>query len=478
MKEKYFKLMRRTRHIHFIGLGGVGMSGIAEVLLTEGYQISGSDLSESAVLTRLKKLGAIVYVGHQASQVLDADVVVVSSAVAPDNVEMLMAKEKRIPVVLRAEMLAELMRFRYGIAIAGSHGKTTTTSLLASLFAEGGLDPTFVIGGRLNSAGAHARLGSGRYLVAEADESDASFFHLYPMVVIVTNVDRDHLCNYQGDFSLLKQAFVDFIHQLPFYGSAVLCLDDPVLASLLPSINRSFVTYGFQAEADYRISDYKQTGLQSHFKVHCKDGSVMDIQLNLPGRHNALNATAALAVALDEGVDRASIQTALTQFAGIGRRFQVWGEYAQGAGHIVLMDDYGHHPKEVDVTIAAVRDAWPDRRLVMVYQPHRYTRTCETFEDTTEVLSTVDILLLMEVYAAGEEPIVDADSRALCRSIRQRGQVEPIFISDETALYQTLSKVLKPGDILLMQGAGNIGSIAAETAKHACQWDVLLSTQE
>jgi UDP-N-acetylmuramate--alanine ligase len=434
MKEKYFKRMRRTRCIHFIGLGGVGMSGIAEVLLTEGYQISGSDIADSTVLTRLKKLGATVYIGHHPSQVLDADVVVVSSAVHADNPEIVMAREKRIPIVLRAAMLAELMRFRYGIAVAGSHGKTTTTSLLASLLAEGGLDPTFVIGGRLNSAGAHARLGAGRYLVAEADESDASFFHLYPMVVIVTNVDRDHLCNYQGDFSLLKQAFVDFIHQLPFYGSAVLCLDDPVLATLLPSINRSFVTYGFHPEADYRISDYVQIGLRSHFIVHCQNGSSIDIQLNLPGRHNALNATAAIAVAVDEGVEPQAIQSALTHFAGIGRRFQVWGDYPQSEGSIVLMDDYGHHPKEVAVTIAAVRDAWPGRRLVMVYQPHRYTRTRETFEDSTEVLSTVDVLLLMEVYSAGEEPIVDADSRALCRSIRQRGGVEPIFISDEAAL--------------------------------------------
>ena len=471
MKEKYFQRMRRTRRIHFIGLGGVGMSGIAEVLLTEGYQISGSDLADSAVLMRLKKLGATVYIGHHASQVLEADVVVVSSAVNTDNPEIVMAREKRIPIVLRAAMLAELMRFRYGIAVAGSHGKTTTTSLLASLLAEGGLDPTFVIGGRLNSAGAHARLGAGRYLVAEADESDASFFHLYPMVVIVTNVDRDHLCNYQGDFSLLKQAFVDFIHQLPFYGSAVLCLDDPVLATLLPSINRSFVTYGFHLEADYRISDYVQVGLRSHFKVHCQNGFSIDIQLNLPGRHNALNATAAIAVAVDEGVEPQAIQSALTHFAGIGRRFQVWGDYPQGQGSIVLMDDYGHHPKEVAVTIAAVRDAWPGRRLVMVYQPHRYTRTRETFEDSTEVLSTVDVLLLMEVYSAGEEPIVDADSRALCRSIRQRGGVEPIFISDEVALMQTLSKVLKEGDVLLMQGAGNIGSIAADIAKHECQWD-------
>ena len=472
IKEKHFNRMRRTRCIHFIGLGGVGMSGIAEVLLTEGYQISGSDLTDSAVLSRLKKLGATVYIGHDSSQVLDADVVVVSSAVHSDNPEMVMAREKRIPIVLRAAMLAELMRFRYGIAVAGSHGKTTTTSLLASLLAEGGLDPTFVIGGRLNSAGAHARLGTGRYLVAEADESDASFFHLYPMVVIVTNVDRDHLCNYQGDFSLLKQAFVDFIHQLPFYGSAVLCLDDPVLATLLPSINRAFVTYGFHPEADYRISDYVQKGLHSHFVVHCKNGASIEIQLNLPGRHNALNATAAIAVAVDEGVEPQAIQSALMHFAGIGRRFQVWGEYPQGEGSIILMDDYGHHPKEVAVTIAAVRDAWPDRRLVLVYQPHRYTRTSETFEDTTELLATAaDEVLLMEVYAAGEEPIVDADSRALCRSIRHRGGVDPIFISDEAALIQTLSKVLKAGDVLLMQGAGNIGSIAADMAKHECRWD-------
>ena len=467
------KTMRRIRHIHFVGLGGEGMSGIAEVLLTQGYQVSGSDLMENTALKRLRQLGASVSIGHHANHIQDTDVVVVSSAVDPNNPELCAARERRIPIVPRAGMLAELMRFRYGIAIAGSHGKTTTTSLIASLLAEAGLDPTFVIGGKLNSTELNARLGASPYFVAEADESDASFLHLHPMAVVVTNIDRDHLPTYQGNFALLQQAFLDFIHQLPFYGFAVLCLDDPIIKNLLPKISRSFITYGFHPDADYRITHYRQEGLRSHFSVESRDGKILNIHLNMPGRHNAQNATAALVVALDEGIPISTIQDALLHFGGVHRRFNVWGEFHIEQGSVILMDDYGHHPTEVAVTIETVRAAWPNRRLVMVYQPHRYTRTRDTFEDTTEVLSGVDQLVMLEVYGAGDEPIPDADGRALCRGIRHRGRVDPIFATDEKALWSILNTLLKEGDVLVMQGAGNIGAMAAEAAKYLCQFGEL-----
>lgn len=443
------------------------MGGIAEVLLTQGYRITGSDPSENAMTIRLKKLGAVIWHKHEADNVTDADVVVVSSAVQNQNVEIVRAKEKRIPVVPRAAMLAELMRFRYGIAIAGTHGKTTTTSLISSLLAQGGMDPTFVIGGKLNSADTNARLGASRYLVAEADESDASFLCLNPMAAVVTNIDTDHLGTYGNDFNRLKEAFIQFIHHLPFYGYAVLCADCKEVKSILPKIERPFITYGFDESADYRATDYVQQGTQTSFTVHRPRGKALSISLNLPGRHNVQNALAAIAIATEEGVNDEAICQGLVEFAGIGRRFHIHGEYLAPKGHALVIEDYGHHPQEVFVTIAAAREAWPDRRLVMAFQPHRYTRTQMLFDDFTRVLSDVDVLLLSEVYSAGEEAIPGADSKALCRSIRERKSVEPIYVSSVAELPTTLDNILQANDILLIQGAGNIGSVAAElTAQH------------
>jgi len=453
--------MRRIRRIHFVGIGGVGMCGIAEVLLNQGYLISGSDLKKSASVQRLLDLGAEVFIGHDESNVYGADVVVVSTAINTDNPEIAYAVQRRTPIVRRAEMLAELMRFRHGIAVAGTHGKTTTTSLMATVLAEGELDPTFVIGGRLNSAGSNARLGESRYLVAEADESDASFLHLQPMVAIVTNIDADHMSTYGGDFSKLKQTFIDFLHNLPFYGLAVICVDDPVVRELIPQISRPILTYGFSDDADYRIADFSQQGQKIHFTAMRPDGhDDLQITLNMPGRHNALNALATIAVATDEGVSDAAIIAGLARFDGVGRRFQVLGQLEHDQGQAMLVDDYGHHPTEVDATIKAVRSGWPDKRLVMVYQPHRFSRTRDLYEDFVQVLSGVDKLLLMEVYAAGEEAIPGADGRALSRSIRERGQVEPVFLPEKTELRSVLKSVLQDGDILLMQGAGDIGGLA------------------
>lgn len=453
--------MRRIRRIHFVGIGGVGMCGIAEVLLNQGYLISGSDLKKSASVQRLLDLGAEVFIGHDESNVYGADVVVVSTAINTDNPEIAYAVQRRTPIVRRAEMLAELMRFRHGIAVAGTHGKTTTTSLMATVLAEGELDPTFVIGGRLNSAGSNARLGESRYLVAEADESDASFLHLQPMVAIVTNIDADHMSTYGGDFSKLKQTFIDFLHNLPFYGLAVICVDDPVVRELISQISRPILTYGFSDDADYRIADFSQQGQKIHFTAIRPDGhDDLQITLNMPGRHNALNALATIAVATDEGVSDAAIIAGLARFDGVGRRFQVLGQLEHDQGQAMLVDDYGHHPTEVDATIKAVRSGWPDKRLVMVYQPHRFSRTRDLYEDFVQVLSGVDKLLLMEVYAAGEEAIPGADGRALSRSIRERGQVEPVFLPEKTELRSVLKSVLQDGDILLMQGAGDIGGLA------------------
>lgn len=453
--------MRRIRRIHFVGIGGVGMCGIAEVLLNQGYLISGSDLKKSASVQRLLDLGAEVFIGHDESNVYGADVVVVSTAINTDNPEIAYAVQRRTPIVRRAEMLAELMRFRHGIAVAGTHGKTTTTSLMATVLAEGELDPTFVIGGRLNSAGSNARLGESRYLVAEADESDASFLHLQPMVAIVTNIDADHMSTYGGDFSKLKQTFIDFLHNLPFYGLAVICVDDPVVRELIPQISRPILTYGFSDDADYRIADFSQQGQKINFTAMRPDGhDDLQITLNMPGRHNALNALATIAVATDEGVSDAAIIAGLARFDGVGRRFQVLGQLEHDQGQAMLVDDYGHHPTEVDATIKAVRSGWPDKRLVMVYQPHRFSRTRDLYEDFVQVLSGVDKLLLMEVYAAGEEAIPGADGRALSRSIRERGQVEPVFLPEKTELRSVLKSVLQDGDILLMQGAGDIGGLA------------------
>jgi UDP-N-acetylmuramate--alanine ligase len=453
--------MRRIRGIHFVGIGGVGMCGIAEVLLNQGYQVSGSDIKESATTDRLKAAGARIFVGHAEENVAGVDVVVVSTAVNETNPEVKAAREHRIPVVRRAEMLAELMRYRHGIAVAGTHGKTTTTSLVASVLAEGGLDPTFVIGGRLNSAGTNAKLGGSRYLVAEADESDASFLHLQPMVAIVTNIDADHMETYEGDFNRLKRTFIEFLHNLPFYGLAVMCIDDPVVREVMPEVSRAIVTYGFSEEADYRAKDLRQEGMFTHFRVvRPGDHKPLDVTLTMPGKHNVLNALAAIAVATDEGIDDDAICRALQNFQGVGRRFQVLGEVPVEGGEVMLVDDYGHHPTEVEAVIKAVREGWPDRRLVMIYQPHRYTRTRDLYEDFAKVLSETDLLLLLEVYAAGEEPIAGADSRSLCRSIRQRGRIDPVYVQSADDVEALLKDLLEPGDLLLTQGAGDITALA------------------
>lgn len=465
MSNQNLRGMGRIRHIHFVGIGGAGMGGIAEVLLNEGYQVSGSDLHDNTVTQRLKNLGAMIISGHHADNLRQADVVVVSTAVPEDNPELVAAREARIPIVPRALMLAELMRFRYGIAVAGTHGKTTTTSLVASILAEGGLDPTFVIGGLLNSAGTNARLGQGRFLVAEADESDASFLYLQPMISIVTNVDADHMITYHGDFAQLKQTFHDFLLHLPFYGLAVLCLDDPVIQEMINDIPRPVTTYGFVETADVRAIDFRQQGTKNYFKVIRKgDKSILDITLNLPGQHNVLNALAAIAVATEIGVDDDAIIRALATFAGVGRRFDIKGEFDTASGKVLMVDDYGHHPREIAVTLQAIRQAWPERRLVMAYQPHRYTRTRDLFEDFAQILSEVDVLLLLDIYSAGEAPIAGADGRALARNIRQRGKVDPIFIEQKEELSSILKTVLQNGDILLTQGAGDIGGISSRLA--------------
>ncbi|MDO6407751.1 MAG: UDP-N-acetylmuramate--L-alanine ligase [Pantoea sp.] len=462
--------MRRVRHIHFVGIGGAGMGGIAEVLANEGYHISGSDLAPNPVTQHLASLGATIYFNHRPENVTDASVVVVSTAVAQDNPELVAAREQRIPVIRRAEMLAELMRFRHGIAIAGTHGKTTTTAMVASIYAEGGLDPTFVNGGLVKAAGTHARLGSSRYLIAEADESDASFLHLQPMVAIVTNIEADHMDTYQGDFENLKQTFINFLHNLPFYGRAVMCVDDVVIRDLIPRVGRQLTTYGFSEDADVRIENYEQRGAQGHFTLIRHDKPVLHVTLNAPGRHNALNAAAAVAVATEEGIDDNAILAALESFQGTGRRFDVLGEFDTAPvngtpGSAMLVDDYGHHPTEVDVTIKAARAGWPEKKLVMVFQPHRYTRTRDLFDDFANVLSQVDVLLMLDVYPAGEAAIPGADSRSLCRAIRGRGKVDPILVSEHDALPETLAPLLSGNDLVIVQGAGNIGKIARKLAE-------------
>ncbi len=458
--------MRRIKRIHFIGIGGAGMCGIAEVLLNQGYEISGSDLKASATIERLRTMGATVHIGHKEEYVNDADVVVNSSAVTSDNPEILRSKALRIPVVRRAEMLGELMRYRHGIAVAGTHGKTTTTSLIASLLAEGGLDPTFVIGGLLNSAGTNARLGESRYLVAEADESDASFLHLQPMVAVVTNIDADHMATYEGDFAKLQKTFVEFLHNLPFYGLAVICIDNPVIKTLQETIGRPVLTYGFDEAADFKIIDVKQKETVSEFTVRRPDGKrSLQVRLNMPGKHNILNATAAIAVATDEGIDDDSIVRGLSSFQGVGRRFQIYGSFAVAGGTAMLVDDYGHHPTEVEAIINAVRKGWPDRRLVMIYQPHRYSRTQDLYEDFVRVLSQCDQLLLLDVYAAGEEPIAGADSKSLCRSIRRRGTIEPIFVENLGAVPEVLQRLVRADDIVITQGAGSVGYLAVDLAR-------------
>ena len=460
--------MRRIKRIHFIGIGGAGMSGIAEVLLNQGYHISGSDLRESSTVERLRNMGAEIFIGHHMNNVVGANVIVNSSAIDEDNPEICSAREHRIPIVRRAEMLAELMRYRHGIAVAGTHGKTTTTSMVTSVLAAAGLDPTFVIGGLVNSTGSNAQLGTSHYLVAEADESDASFLHLQPMLAVITNIDADHMDTYEGDFSRLKKTFVEFIHNLPFYGLAVVCGDDEVVQELLPDISRQVVTYGFDESNDYHAVDVQQNKTQTTFTVIAPSflkNEKLTITVNMPGKHNVLNALAAIAIAVDEGVSIEAIKEGLENFQGVGRRFQIYGEYPIADGHAMLVDDYGHHPREVEVTIEAVRDGWSDRRLVMVYQPHRYSRTRDLYEDFVDVLSKVDVLILLDVYPAGEEPIQGADGRSLSRSIRTRGKVDPIFVEGVDGVPAIIHEIVEANDIVITQGAGNVGGLAIELAK-------------
>jgi UDP-N-acetylmuramate--alanine ligase len=454
-------MMRRIQRIHFVGIGGSGMSGIAEVLAGLNYQVSGSDIAENSSIDRLRGLGVLVAIGHRASHVEGAHVLVVSSAINESNPEVKAAKDLRIPIVPRAEMLAELMRYRFSVAVAGTHGKTTTTSLIASLMAEAGLDPTFVIGGVLNNLGTNAQLGASEYLVVEADESDASFLHLLPMMSVITNVEPDHMEHYEGDVRAYKQAFVEFLHNLPFYGVALVCLDDSGVRELLPSITRQVVTYGFSDDADYRLEALRFSGTQSQFTLHRKTtGDALALILPMPGVHNALNAAAAVAVCSELGVSDDALTRGLKSFEGVGRRFSVLGDITWQGGHALLVDDYGHHPTELKATILAAREAYPDRRLVMVFQPHRYSRTRDCYDEFVDVLSSVDALVLLDVYAAGEEEIVGADSRALARSIRQMGFIDPVLLSDNGQLPSRLIKFLTNDDVLVMQGAGNIGRLA------------------
>jgi UDP-N-acetylmuramate--alanine ligase len=451
--------MRRINRLHFIGIGGSGMSGIAEVMLNLGYAVQGSDLRSNAAVERLGGLGARIFIGHDERNVEDADAVVVSSAVQESNPEVVAARARKLPVVPRAEMLAELMRFRYAIAVAGTHGKTTTTSLVASLLAEGGLDPTFVIGGRLKSADANARLGLGDYLVAEADESDASFIHLKPMLAIVTNIDADHMSTYQGDVEKLRQCFLDFVHNLPFYGLAVVCTDDPGVRAILPKIARSVVSYGIESDADITATNIRYAGPVTRFDVRRgDDDAALTIELKLPGLHNVRNALAAIAVAGELQIPDAAVVTALQNFEGIDRRFQYHGDIKVKDGKVMLVDDYGHHPTELAATIEAARSGWPDRRLVLVFQPHRYTRTRDLLDDFAEVLAGVDALIVLEVYAAGEDPIPGADGRAIARAVRTRGGVEPVFVESLDKLAPVLKGIVTDGDLILTMGAGDIGS--------------------
>ncbi len=457
-------MKHKIKHIHFVGIGGVGMNGIAEVLLNLGYQVSGSDLSDSVATQRLKKLGATIYVGHAESNLVHADAVVVSTAVSSDNPEVLAARARNIPVVPRAVMLAELMRLKQGIAVAGTHGKTTTTSLTASVLARGGLDPTFVIGGKLNSSGTNAKLGSGEFIVVEADESDASFLHLHPILAIVTNIDADHMETYGHDFARLQQAFVDFIEHLPFYGRAMLCVDDVHVREIMPRISKPITTYGFSEEAQIRAVNVRHQDGKMRFTALCRHNTVpvdLEITLNLPGMHNVLNSLAAIAVALEVGVAESAIVAALAEFEGVGRRFQRYGEIPlAGGGSFTLVDDYGHHPVEMAATLSAVRGAFPGRRLVLAFQPHRYTRTRDLFEDFVKILGTVDALLLAEVYAAGEAPIVAADGRSLMRALRVAGHNEAVFVENIQDMPLAILQIAQAGDVVITMGAGTIGAVA------------------
>jgi UDP-N-acetylmuramate--alanine ligase len=459
-------MRHKVKHLHFVGIGGSGMNGIAEVLLNLGFQVSGSDLADSAVIRRLRELGATVYLGHAREHLANADAVVISTAVKGDNPEVVAARERNIPVVPRAMMLAELMRLRQGIAIAGTHGKTTTTSLVASVLAKGGLDPTYVIGGLLNSSGTNAKLGTGEFIVAEADESDASFLYLQPILAVVTNIDADHMETYGHDFAKLKQAFVEFIGHLPFYGRAMLCVDDANVRDILPALTRPATTYGFAEDAQIRAVNVRHEGGRMHFTALCRHNSVpldLDITLNLAGRHNVQNALAAIAIGLEIGVAGDAIVAALAEFQGVGRRFQRYGEIPlAGAGSFTLIDDYGHHPVEMAATLAAVRGAFPGRRLVLAFQPHRYTRTRDLFEDFVKVLGSVDALLLTEVYAAGEAPIVAADGRALMRALRVAGHEQGLFVEQVADMPQAILQMARDGDVVVTMGAGSIGGVPAQ----------------
>ena len=453
--------MRRIHTIHFIGIGGAGMCGIAEVLLNQGYAVQGSDLAATGATARLERLGAAVRIGHAAGHLGDADVVVVSTAVPDDNVELVTARKRGMPIVARAEMLGELMRFsRRSVAVAGTHGKTTTTSLVAAILAAAGMDPTYIIGGRLKGAASNARLGTSQYLVAEADESDASFHHLQPLVAIVTNIDADHLGTYGHDLERLHAAFVDFLHNLPFYGLAVLCVDDPAVAQVRDRVARAQVTYGLDEAADVRATDVRFEGQGCRFTVVRRGHDPLPVHLNLPGLHNVRNALAAIAVATDFEAPDDAIAHALASFSGIDRRFQQLGSVPCGEGDVLLVDDYGHHPTELAATIAAARTGWPDRRLVLAFQPHRYSRTRDLMDDFAQVLSEVDVLALLEVYAAGEAPISNADGRAMARAVRSRGVVEPVFVAEQDALAGTLANLVQAGDLVLIMGAGNVGALA------------------
>ncbi len=457
------QLLGVINKIHFVGVGGTGMSGIAEVLSNLGYDISGSDIKQSAVTQRLEQKGVTVHIGHCKENVENVDVVVTSTAVDRQNEEVKAAYANRIPVIPRAEMLAELMRFRFGIAVAGTHGKTTTTSLTASILAEGGLDPTFVIGGRLNSVGTNAKLGLGQYLVAEADESDASFLHLQPMMAVVTNIDRDHMETYGGSYQRLKDTFLEFLHHLPFYGLAVMCLDDKGVQEILPEIAKPVKTYGIHKDADIRATEIKQQGLQTSFTVErWGEHKSLRVTLNMPGWHNMLNALAAIAIATRLDVEDEAITKSLETFTGIGRRFQLNGDIECDGGILTFVDDYGHHPKELAATFEAMQQAWPNRRKVVIFQPHRYTRTRDLFEDFVDVLSTVDVLILLDIYTAGEAEITAANGQALSRAIRIRGQVDPVFVKDHADLANILAGIVKKDDVVLTMGAGNVGQISAE----------------
>ncbi len=453
--------MRRIQHLHFVGIGGSGMCGIAEVMHNQGYQVSGSDINDSVVTRRLQAIGITIFIGHDSKNISNADVIVVSSAIDRSNPEIKAALEARLPVVRRADMLGELMRYRHGIAVAGAHGKTTTTSLLTMMMAEAKLDPTYVIGGKLNASGKNAALGSSRFLIAEADESDASFLSLHPMAAIVTNIDQDHMETYGNSFEKLKAAYIQFLQNMPFYGLAVVCGDDPELYAMIDDIGRPVLTFGLEPFNDVQAVDIVVDGTKTHFTVLRRDHEPLSLTLNIPGTHNVYNALAAITMATDEGVDDEAIKRALTKFAGVGRRFEQHPPVSVAGGDIVVIDDYGHHPKEVDATIKAARQSFPDRRLVMMFQPHRYSRTRDCFDDFVEVLSSVDKLLLLDVYSAGERPIAGADTKALARSIRLRGVVEPTIV-DQDNIASVMQLLLQANDMLITQGAGNVGQIALD----------------